>query len=96
MKRVTRVKLNKSFMSILVFMSETNIRQGTAMFIHNLVTNCIGYSNPFLTQKKPRNERKKTGKTISITSINIIFSNNFLKYFSEKFSQLSLRFKSNV
>jgi hypothetical protein len=54
-------------------MSETNTRQGTAMFIHNLVTNCIGYSNPFLTQKKPRNERKKTGKTISITSINIIF-----------------------
>ena len=72
-KRVTRVKLNKSFMSILVFISETNTRQGTAMFIHNLVTNCIGYSNPFLTQKKPRNERKKTGKTISITSINIIF-----------------------
>ena len=47
-------------MSILVFMSETNTRQGTAMFIHNLVTNCIGYSNPFLTQKKPRNERKNT------------------------------------
>ena len=70
---MTRVKLNKSLISILVFISETNTRQGTAMFIHNLVTNCIGYSNPFLIQKKPRNERKKTGKTISITSINIIF-----------------------
>ena len=46
-------------MSILVFMSETNTRQGTAMFIHNLVTNCIGYSNPFLTQKKNQEMKEK-------------------------------------
>ena len=62
MKRVTRVKLNKSFMSILVFISETNTRQGTAMFIHNLVTNCIGYSNPFLTQKNQEMKEKKLEK----------------------------------
>ena len=49
-------------MSILVFMSETNTRQGTAMFIHNLVTNCIGYSNPFLTQKNQEMKEKKLEK----------------------------------
>tara|TARA_Y200000002_G_scaffold282142_1_gene236197 strand:+ start:303 stop:485 length:183 start_codon:yes stop_codon:yes gene_type:complete len=59
-------------------MREIKTKHGTAMFIHNLVTNCIGYSNPLFTQKKPRHERKKIGKTISKTFINTIIFQKLL------------------
>ena len=69
-----RIEFN-SWLSISVFIKEVNIKQGSAIFIVNLVTKSIGYSKFHLDQIKPTKPNKKTGKSIFKTAMN----NNIMK-----------------
>ena len=59
-----------SWLSISVFIRDVNIKQGSAIFIVNLVTKLIGKSKSHLDQIKPTKPNKKTGKSIFKTAKN--------------------------
>ena len=59
-----------SWLSISVFISDVNIKQGSAIFMVNLVTKSIGYSKFHLDHIKPTKPNEKTGKSIFKTAKN--------------------------